>query len=53
MTPRLNADQIAQFHDEGYLVVDDLLDPSSDLDPVVAEYEGVLDRLDPGGATLH
>ena len=37
--------QIEQFQRDGYLVVDDLLDPIRDLDPVIAEYEGVLDRL--------
>jgi hypothetical protein len=30
---------------DGYLVVEDLLDPREDLDPVVAEYEVLLDRL--------
>ena len=41
----LTAEQVAQFQDEGYLVVDNLLDPERDLDPVIAEYEVVLDRL--------
>ena len=43
--PRLSADQVEQFRTEGYLVVENLLDPARDLDPVIAEYEGVLDRL--------
>lgn len=37
--------QVAQFHREGYLVVDDLFDPAEDIDPVIAEYETVLDTL--------
>src|SRR5262249_43178023 len=41
----LTAEQVAQFEREGYLVVDDLLDPQRDIDPIIAEYEGVLDRL--------
>jgi ectoine hydroxylase-related dioxygenase (phytanoyl-CoA dioxygenase family) len=41
----LSTQQIEQFHRDGYLVVEDLLDPARDLDPVIAEYEGVLDRL--------
>ena len=41
----LTCDQIAQFEREGYLVVENLLNPERDLDPIIAEYEGVLDRL--------
>ena len=37
--------QIAQFTDEGYLVIEDVLDPRSDLDPVVEEYTVIMDRL--------
>ena len=37
---RLSADQIELFRNEGFLVVDDLLDPARDLDPVIAEYQG-------------
>lgn len=37
--------QRRQFDREGYLVVEDVLDPEQDLAPVMAEYEGVLDRL--------
>jgi phytanoyl-CoA hydroxylase len=33
------------FERQGYLVVEDVLDPKEVLDPVVAEYEGVLDEL--------
>lgn len=37
--------QINQFHEDGYLVVEDLFDPAEVLDPLIDEYEGVLDRL--------
>jgi hypothetical protein len=36
---------VERFADEGYLLVEDLLDPERDLDPVVHEYEAVLDRV--------
>lgn len=41
----LTQDQLAQFQEEGYLIVRGLLDPEEDLRPVVEEYEGVLDNL--------
>src|SRR2546421_614228 len=41
----LTATQVRQFWDDGYVSVDGLLDPKSDLDPVIHEYEAVLDRL--------
>jgi phytanoyl-CoA hydroxylase len=41
----LSAAQLEQFDRDGYLVVEDLLDPALDLDPVIAEYEQVLARL--------
>ena len=44
-TPVVSADQLRQFEQEGYLLVKDLLDPVEDLDPVIAEYTDVLDRL--------
>ena len=43
--PGLSESQIAQFTDEGYLVLDDVLDPRQDLDPVVEEYSVIMDRL--------
>ena len=43
--PSLSAAQVERFHEEGYLVVDGILDPVQDLDPVIAEYAHVLDRL--------
>ena len=41
----LTPEQVARFQDEGYLVVEDVLDPDRDLTPIIAEYAGVLDRL--------
>lgn len=37
--------QVEQFHEEGYLRVEGLLDPVEDLDPIIEEYKGVLNRL--------
>src|SRR4029079_1306266 len=37
--------QVDQFRREGYLLVKNLFDPAEDLDPLIAEYEGVLDSL--------
>ena len=41
----LSKQQVAQFHEEGYLIVENLFNPAEDLDPVIAEYQGVLDNL--------
>ena len=41
----LTAAQVARFEEEGYLVVEGLLDPRHDLAPVIEEYAEVLDRL--------
>jgi phytanoyl-CoA hydroxylase len=41
----LTDQQVDQFNDEGYLLVEGVLDPELDLDPIIAEYDGVLDRL--------
>lgn len=41
----LTSAQVAEFNREGFLVVRDYLDPHADLDPIIAEYEGVLDGL--------
>ena len=41
----LTQEQLAQFHREGYVVVEGLLDPAVDIAPVIAEYECVLDTL--------
>ena len=37
--------QVDSFNEQGYLVVEDLLEPKAVLDPVIQEYHGVLDRL--------
>ena len=41
LTPR----QLCQFEEEGYLVIEDVLDPARDIGPVLAEYDGVLDEI--------
>lgn len=41
----LTTDQVEQFRREGYVLVERLLDPAQDLDPVFHEYAGVLDDL--------
>ncbi len=41
----LSKEQVAQFHEQGYLIVENLFDPEKDLDPIIEEYKGVLDRL--------
>ncbi len=45
MAGSLTTDQIATFEQEGYLVLRGVLDQQRDLDPIIAEYAGVLDRL--------
>ena len=44
----LSSQQVSHFQTEGYLVVKGLFDPAADIDPVIAEYAGVLDRLADG-----
>ena len=41
----LSPEQVKQYDEQGYLLVKDVLDPATDLDPIIAEYDGVLDRL--------
>jgi hypothetical protein len=41
----LTTDQVSQFEEQGYVVVEEVFDPERDLDPVLAEYDRVLDRL--------
>jgi len=41
----LTSAEAERFHNEGYLVVPGLFDPQADLDPIIEEYDGVLDRL--------
>ena len=43
--PYLNSEQCRQFEQDGYVVVEGVLDPEKDIAPVIAEYEVVLDRL--------
>ena len=43
--PHLSPEQVAQFEEQGYLVVEKLFDPVADLDPIIEEYKGVLNRL--------
>lgn len=41
----LTQQQVDQFHEEGYLLVDNLFDPEKDIDPIIEEYRMVLDKL--------
>ncbi|MGD9711415.1 MAG: phytanoyl-CoA dioxygenase family protein [Thermomicrobiales bacterium] len=41
----LSPQQVLQFHEQGYLLVDNLFDPETDIAPLLAEYETVLDTL--------
>lgn len=41
----LREEQIAQFQRDGYLIVEDLFDPVTDIDPIIEEYHEVLERL--------
>lgn len=41
----LTESQLAKFETEGYLMLEGVLDPEQDLDPVIAEYHTVLDNL--------
>ena len=38
---RLTESQVSFFHDNGYLLLEDVLD-ANDLGPVIAEYEGII-----------
>src|SRR6476619_4849907 len=41
----LTSAQVEQFQREGYLLVENMFDPVADIDPIIAEYAGVLDTL--------
>ena len=41
----LTQEQVEKFREQGYLLVEGLLSPIDDLDPIIEEYKGVLDRL--------
>src|SRR5438046_830024 len=43
--PILSTAQLQHFRREGYLVVEDVLDPATDIQPVLSEYNGVLDGI--------
>ena len=45
MATTLSSTQREQFESEGYLVVEDVLDAERELQPVLDEYAGVLDRI--------
>ncbi len=42
---QLTTEQIAQFHEDGYVLVKGVFDPQEDIDPVIEEYKSVLDNL--------
>ena len=41
----LTREQIERFHEDGYLAVDRLLDCELDIEPVIKEYQQLLDDL--------
>lgn len=41
----LTKTQVEQFHHEGYLLVENMFDPQADIDPIIDEYQSVLDSL--------
>ena len=43
--PHLTPSQLDHYRENGYVLVENLLDPAADLDPVLAEYEKVLGEL--------
>lgn len=45
MSTSLSIGQREQFETEGYLVIEDVLDPELDLQPIIDEYAGVLDAI--------
>ena len=45
MTTSITQAQIAQFHEQSYLVLEDVLDIERDIQPLWDEYEALLDRL--------
>ena len=44
----LNKDQIDHFDEFGFVVVEDVLDRATVLDPVIREYDGIMDDLRAG-----
>ena len=43
--PGLSAAQLEQFDRDGYLVVENVLDPVADIQPLFAEYTAILDGI--------
>lgn len=41
----LSETQLRQFEEEGWLLIEGMIDPETWIDPIIAEYHGVLDRL--------
>lgn len=41
----LSSEQLAQLEEEGYLVVEEVLDPEKDLDPILDDFATITDRL--------
>lgn len=41
----LSLEQLRRFHDDGYLVVDDVIDPEAVLTPILSEYDELLDGI--------
>ena len=42
---KLTAEQLEHYDDYGYVIVPGVFSPEEDIDPVIEEYRGVLDRL--------
>ena len=43
--PQLTPSQLDHYREHSFVLVEDLLDPTTDIDPVLAEYDEVLDNL--------
>ena len=43
--PKLTPTQLDHYHQNGYVLVENLLNPTTDLDPVLREYDQVLENL--------
>lgn len=41
----LSKDQLISLDEDGFVVIENILDPEKDLDPILNEFAGVLDRL--------
>ena len=45
MSKNLQASFLETFQEQGFVVVDGVLDPGKDLQPIVEEYQDLLDRV--------